>query len=285
MMSNAKITAALITMVGLTVLPSGCTTLGPIAGMTGANMVPESRAGGELQVGIMPGYFLSHSVQDPAEAPSPSLDVFSNAVSQGAGWVGLGKYIKPVDGLDVGARWVFGSGDGYFEPMIRYRSWLDDDQRLSAGFTVFGTAATASERGASYKLAKGGLETALNIRITPKNRWAQLHATGGAGLTVLSASGTFCAKADTGYGRDCNEADQTTPAEVGRSKVDVLGVYPSAFVGTGVDLFTDVPYFSGLRVMLYAAGGTRPLFVSGVEQTATSWFGAGFTVTVGLGER
>ena len=256
-----------LAVVGLVATAGGCASMGPVAGMTMASVVPNDRAGGEIQVASVPGYYLSDAVKD-RERGKQHLQV--------SGFFDPGDLL-PVQGFGLGLRWVGPADDGYLEPMVRYRFHLDKAKRAALGVVGYFTRADGSAEGASYEMTRGGLELGLDVLVTPPNRWAELHLTGGASLTGLYAEGTYCMNADDGYARDCDEG------EVGDTGTEVAGAYPSAFAGITLDLFTGVPILHGLRVGAYLAGGTRPSALHGDQSAALSWFSWGLNVSLGIG--
>ncbi len=270
------------------ILGAGCTTLGAMPGLTGASYRPGPRAGLEVQFGGLPGYHLSDVPKDPSDSGEVKLN--DVGILQGAVWGNLGKYIAPVEGLGVGARIVdLNAGDTYVEPMLRYRFHLDDEKRIGNGITLYGTHASGAEDGASYEMTRAGLEVGLDLRVTPKNRWAELHVGGGASLTLLNATGTYCEDGETGFARQCDKDDPDTPGvdetEMGGRSTDIFGLYPGAYVNISGDFFTGVPYFHGFRVTLYSAGGSRPSVVHGEQEDGRGWFAAGFLLSFAVGER
>ncbi|MBN1948058.1 MAG: hypothetical protein JW797_20485 [Bradymonadales bacterium] len=251
-------------------LPLACTTLGPMPGMTMANSVPEVRPGGEVGAAIVPGYYLSDSTGE-----DPDRD----QMSQLYGFFDPG-YLWPLKGLSVGGRWVAGGDEtGYFEPMLRYRTFLDNEDRVALSAVGFGTYVDRSHQGASYSVVRAGAELATDIRLTPISRWAELHLLGGASLTVLSGDGSYCMDEESGYGIDCTD-DRTANAEA-----ELLGAYPSAFVGVNVQVARHLDIlFHGLRVGGFIAGGTMPRIRFAEQQDSPeSWFTWGANASFDLG--
>jgi len=263
-----QMTSGLATLSVLSVF-TACTSLGPMPGVTGLNPIPEERPGVEAQLGYVPGFFLSDAVQ-----ADPSGDVmlqFSGMFDPGSS---LG-----AKGLSVGARYVSGhDGRGYFEPMMRYRRFLDRERRVALQAVGFGTRASGQSDGASYEALRGGLELASDIRITPENRWVELHLTGGASMTGIRAKGNYCMN-EAGYGETCKDGRQ------GEAKADTSDVYPALFVGAYLDGFRHRTwYLHTLRLGAYMAGGKMPRVRMGQETGVDgSWYSFGLNLIMGMG--
>ncbi|MCA9647256.1 MAG: hypothetical protein KC492_41490 [Myxococcales bacterium] len=246
---------------------AGCTTLGPVPTVTGQAISPEPRSNLELQVGAVPGYFLSGAVQAEPEG-SP--------VQQGAGLFDPEDLIG-VKGLGVGGRVIGGGDEGaYGEPMVRYRTYVDSDERFAMGGLLYGTRASGGASHASYSMTRIGGEYALDFRATSKSEWAEVHLTGGVGLLSLDANGKYCQGSD-GYGVDCD--DQLPNATVG-----VNGLYPTVFAGANLDLFRHLDSaFHGARLGLLFAAGQMPRVQNAEQQSSTAYASGGATLTVMLG--
>ncbi len=249
-------------------LSLGCTQLGPMAGATLNNVVPQDRAGVELQGATVPGWHVSDTVKEQESGGS---------VTQLAVMVDAGKLL-PTKGLGIGGRWVGSFDGGYFEPMIRYRTFLDEGERVALGLTGYATHASGSERGASYEMTRGGVELGVDVRVTPKNRWAELHVTGGASVTGVTADGTYCMN-EAGYGRDCDSDTN----EQGDTTGQVSGAFPAAFAGVSLDLFRGIPVLHFLRLGAYMAGGAMPHARFNKEEPSRAWFAYGLNLTAGIG--
>lgn len=252
-------------------LSGGCTTLGPMPGMTVANPLPQSRIGGEVQIAVVPGYYLSEATQQRVDA--------GGAMTQLGAWFEPGSLLEQAKGLGVGARFL-SEGGGQIEPMLRYRTWLDDQERIALAGVFYGTQASAEASGADYRMMRGGAELVVDVRVTPKNRWAELHLSGGASLTALSATGHYCMNDKTGYGRDCDDGKP----EPDMASVSFDGVLPSAFVGVSGDFFRGVPVLQGVRLGTWLAGGTMPRFEFGERAHDQSWFSWGLNLELGIGQ-
>jgi hypothetical protein len=236
---------------------------------TGLSAVPVGRPGLELQAAAVPGYFLSSAVEERA---------------QGAAIGQLGLMFEPekwlrTRGLSVGGRYVGNQGgDGYVEPMLRYRLALDDEERFSAAAVGFGTHARAERAGASYSATRGGVELALNARVTPRSRWAELHAALSAGATGLDAQGTYCLDGNQRFGVDCQTSSvASTRAEAG-------GVYPSATAMLALHFARHLsgPLHGGTLGFLGSVG-SMPRVESGMQADPALYTAAGLSLTLGFG--
>lgn len=252
-------------------LSSACTTLGPMPAVSGANPIPAEHFDGELQAGAVPGFYLSSTVRENSEG---------TPIKQ------LAAMIEPNDaidlpGLSVGARGVVGESDGYIEPMIRYRRFIDDDQQFALSGVGHATHASASERDASYSATRAGAEVTGDVRLTPISKWFELHAFGTLALMGLFADGDYCIDANGKYGIDCPEPGDP-PGQ--RVHAEVSSFFPAASGGLALDIAHHLDsFFHGGRVALMAGGGTMPHVVGG-EPSGTKFYGAfGLTATVGFG--
>lgn len=266
---NTRTITCLAALAGLA-LNTGCTTLGAMPGMTMANAIPQDRMGGELGVALVPGFHLSDAVQEQAEG---------TLHGQLSGFFDPGEALGVARGLGLGVRYI-GNDDGYFEPMVRYRFYLDDQERVATAIVAYGTHASGSERGASYRMDRGGLELSTDIRVTPSWRWLELHVTGGASVTFLSARGTYCLNSDTGWGRDCDE----DTAEQGDTTRTLTAWLPGLFVGATLDLFRDVPIVHIVRLGAYMSGGSMPVVKQGETADMRGWYAMGLNLMLGIGD-
>jgi hypothetical protein len=255
----------------LTVAPlCACTTLGPMPAMTGISSVPLERPGVELQGAVVPGYYLSSSVTEkPESAQLPQL-------------LGL---LEPdelvhVPGLFAGARYAGESSSGAaVEPLLGYRTFLDEDKVLSLAALGFGTYASAAKDDASFTAWRGGVEVDVDVRLTPRAHYAELHANAGATVTGLAADGRYCLDAAGRYGIDCPSDGSLQP-----QSASISGIFPSGHAGVSLDFVRHyrIP-FHGVRLGLDFAGGTLPTVVGGQERGAKLYGGAGLSLTIGLG--
>lgn len=246
---------------------AGCTTLGPVPTVTGQAVSPEPRPNLEAQIGAVPGYFLSSAVQaDPEGSP----------IQQGAAMFDPEDLID-VNGVGVGGRIVGGGDEGaYGEPMVRYRGYVDSEDRFAMGGLLYGTKASGGANHASYSMTRIGGEYAVDFRLTPKSEWAEIHLTGGVGLLSLDASGRYCQASD-GYGTDCDEQQPN-------ASVDVNGFYPTVFAGANFDLFRHLDsVFHGARLGLLFAAGQMPRVENAEQKSSTGYASGGATLTLMLG--
>lgn len=240
-------------------------------GPTLASVRPESRPGVEAHFAGVPGYHLSDAAQGDAGGEHRG-----GRMAQLGGWLDLGGLIEPADGLGVGFRAV----EDVYEPMVRYRRWLGDDRRVALGVVGFGTYATDSEKSAEVRYWRVGGEVDADVRLTPINRWAELHLQTGFGVTGLSASGEYCQDDLTGFAVDCPEPGDPAGSRVSAA---VSGAFLTGTVGLSVDLFRGIPVLHSVRLGVLFAGGSMPQVRSGEQVKDTGWYSAGFDLEVGLG--
>jgi hypothetical protein len=224
----------------------------------------------ELQVGALPGHYLSSAVQQAPKGAS---------ISQAAILVEPDNIVH-VPGLVVGGRYVGDSSKGgYPEPMVGYRTFVDGDKRIAVNAVGYATHGSGSARGASYSATRGGAEAGIDLRATPESKWFELHLRAAGSLTGLSAEGTYCVDADGVYGVDCPE---TMPRY---QHATAGGVYPAATGGVSFDVGRHLNgEFHGGRLELLVGGGTMPRVASGAQEGAHSFASAGFALSVGFGE-
>ena len=253
-------------------LVAACTTLGPMPAMSGATPIPPPRTGVELQLGVVPGYFLSSSVQQEIDGAS---------INQLAALVDVGGLLS-LPGLTVGGRYV-GEGDqgGYPEPTLGYRWYLGPSRRLAAGIFGYGAHGSGAERGASYSATRGGLDGSIDIRLTPEYRWLELHLVATASFVALSAKGTYCTDDAQRFAVECPE-DGDGPGNM--TTAEARGLYPAGSAGIAVDSGRHLAgYFHGVRFLLDIAGGSMPRVEMGEQQTAALWAAFGLSLTIGVG--
>lgn len=239
--------------------------------MTGMPVPPLERPGVELQVGAVPGYYLSSTVtEDPKAATLPEV----------AGLFEPDQLIA-VPGLAIGARYA---GDarsgGALEPLLGYRTFLDADKRFSLATLGFLAYASASDKSASFDAWRGGLEAGVDARLTGASKFAELHTNLGATFTALDAHGQYCLGGDGRYGVDC----PTEPASQQRTSASASGIFPSAHAGLSLDLGRHLRSpFHGVRLAVDLAGGTLPTVVAGDQHGAKLFGTGGLSLTLGLG--
>lgn len=229
----------------------------------------------------MPGYFLSQATEERSTGADNRFPSGST-IPQLAGLFEPGELIG-VPGLAVGGRYVDGhGGDGYFEPMLRYRRELLDG--LSMGAVGYGTLAEGSAEGASYSAIRAGAEASVDYRLLPESRWVEIHLLGGGSLTGLSVEGRYCHD-DEGFGRDCQlstDGSFEPPTVSGHAR----GAYPTGFAGISLDFARHSGnIFHGARLAFLTAVGTMPALRYGEQQPARLWTSWGLSLSVGVGGR
>lgn len=270
---RAPIAARCAALMVLASVASGCTTLGPTPAMTGIAAPPLERPGVELQAGFVPGYYLSSAVQDNPKGA---------ALTQVAAVFEPDSLIR-VPGVLVGARYAGSSSAGAaIEPLLGYRSFLDDEKRFSLAALGFLAYADAARRGASFAAWRGGGEAGLDVRLTPRSHYAEIHTNLGATLTVLDANGAYCLDSDERFGVDC--PDEGDPRRAASARVS--GVFPSAHAGGALDFGRHLASpFHGVRLALDFALGAMPTVQNAEERSAELYGSAGLTLTLGLGAK
>lgn len=246
---------------------AGCTTLGPVPTVTGQAVSPEPRSNLEAQAAAVPGYYLSSAVQsEPKGSP----------IQQGAAMFDPEDLIG-VEGVGVGGRVVGGGDEGlYGEPLVRYRTYVDSEERFAMGGLLYGTKASGGADHASYSMTRIGGEYAVDFLLTPKSKWVELHLNAGVGLLSLDASGRYCQGGD-GFGADCDDREPNVSASVN-------GFYPTVFAGANFDLFRHLDSaFHGARLGLLFAAGQMPRVENAEQVSATGYASGGATLTLMLG--
>ena len=239
--------------------------------MTGIPAPPLERPGVELQVGVVPGYYLSTSVtEEPKAAVLPQV----------AGVFEPDELIS-VPGLLIGARYAGDSSSGgALEPLLGYRTFLDDEKRFSLASLGFLAYASAGDKAASFNAWRGGLEAGVDARITEPSKYAELHTNLGATFTALDADGSYCVGVDAKFGIDC----PTDPRQQKRVSGAASGIFPSAHTGLSLDFARHLRTpFHGARLAVDLAGGTLPTVIAGEQHTAKLFGTGGLSLTLGLG--
>lgn len=266
---------------------ASCLSAGPMPGMTFASVSPSDRAGGEVGMGVVPGFFLSDAVKAKGDVGDVRHLQGTALVEPFSGWA---------QDLSLGGRWVNSGDDAVIEPLVRYRTAVDDEERLAWGITGFGTVHHFAKEGASYDAVRGGAELAMDLRITPRWRWFESHLTFGGSLTGIGASGQWCVN-ESGWAGDCGSEGQ-----VGRASGSLSGAYFAGFAGITFDVARNFEsIFHGLRVTLAVAGGRQPGMTPSSgggelpdpqapppqwqwrQGASRPWLGLGVYLTVGLG--
>ena len=249
-------------------LAAACTTLGPTPATTGLSAAPAGRPEVEVQVGLVPGHYLSSAVAKEANGA---------AILQAGLALEPDRLIK-VPGLVLGAR-VFGqSGDTPVEPVIGYRRKVGQGRVALGGF-AYGTAASATRDDASYEATRFGAELAADVDVLGPSRWAELHAFGGVAVTRIEVDGDYCVDAMGQYGVTCPE-DGTGIRRSGHAS----GVYPAGHVGVAGAFFRHRPgVLHGVRLAALAALGTMPRVIDGEQTSAEAYFSIGLLGSIAIG--
>jgi hypothetical protein len=253
---------------------AACATLGPTPATTGISPVPASRTGIEVQVGAVPGYYLSQATTEK-QAGSPLAQIAAVLDVGGA---------MSLPGLFVAGRAVGPEHDTQAEPMIGYRTVLDDAGNFAIAGAVHGTHGSATDHGNTYEATRAGAEFAADVRLGGRS-WFEPHLMGAISATAISARGDYCVDDAGEFGRDCPDpTDPMAPPEH-RMITSVSGLYPAATGGIAVDMFRDGNgVFHGGRVALMAAAGVMPRVVSGEQESSRPFYSLGLTMSLGLGE-
>jgi hypothetical protein len=259
-----------IAIAAVAAVAAACTTMGPTPATTGFTARPMPRAGIDMQVGLVPGHNLSSSV---VESPDGNSIKQLSAALQYDELIGL-------PGLVLGARLFGNEGDTPVEPVIGYRRELSDGVASIGGF-IYGTHAEHEEYGASYSATRLGGELSTDIRVI-KNRWLEPHLFGGLNVQHLSAEGTYCTDDMGQWAVDCAEPpDPPKPTATATAR----GTYPAGHVGVAVEVMRHRDsWFHGGRIAFSLAGGIMPHVESALQTDNESYFAAGLTLSVGIGE-
>jgi hypothetical protein len=238
---------------------------------TAQTPLPSPRPGVEIGAAVVPGYYLSDSVQPAEEAESPVNGQLSAMFEPGE--------LIDLPGLSLGGRLVGGDdAGGYGEPLLRYRRYLDTRERFALSGVAFGTHARGSVSEQSYSATRIGLEATGDMLLTPRDYSAELHATLSVAGTGLDAEGTYCLDREQRFAVDCiNPSISRVDATAG-------GVYPSGTAALALDFGRHLAgIFHGGRFALMGSVGTQPV-VEGGQQRSARWLkSAGLSLTLGLG--
>jgi hypothetical protein len=239
--------------------------------MSGVPITPAQRPSFELQGGVVPGYYLSASVQN--EHDSAALPQLLALLEPDA--------LIHVPGLYLAARAAGEPETGTaLEPLVGYRTFVDEDERFGVMGVGFFAYATGEDQFASFSALRGGIEAGLDARLTPVSRYLELHANLGANLTGVDADGSYCVGTDGLSGVDCPD----DPASRSLVTASASGLYPSGHAGLTLELGRHLnSVFHGARIGVDFAGGTMPTLRGG-RQEGSTWYGAaGLSLTLGLG--
>jgi hypothetical protein len=237
--------------------------------MTGVPVPPIDRSGVELQAGIVPGYYLSSTVVE---------DKTGSAIPHLLGLLEPDDLIS-VPGLFAGARYAGDSDEGAaLEPLVGYRTHLDDERSFALGLTSFFAYASEEQDGASFSALRAGLDAGVDANLSGKSKYAELHANLGVILTGLDADGRYCLDVDQMFGQDCSSAE-TPPIAA-----SVSGIFPSAHGGASLEFARHLKSgFHGLRLGLDLAAGAMPTVVAGEQRGMKLYLSGGLSLTLGTG--
>jgi hypothetical protein len=252
----------------LLVASTACTSLGPMPATTAVSAVPTGRPGFEAQGGFVPAFYLSRSAQDRAGGAMTSQ--LSGLVEPDR-WLGL-------PGLVLGAR-VYGEGhDTPGEPYVGYRARID--RSLAIAGIAYATAASSSDRLASYHATRLGGEAALDAQLWAPSPWFALHAQASLAATSIDAGGAYCVDAN-GVAIDCHTDGTANTMVDGK----LSGVFASASTTLALDVGRrDRGSFHGARIAVLAATGEMPLARGGVMEATAAYYSFGLTLTLGFGD-
>ena len=254
----------------LAALLTGCATLGPTPVTTGLSAIPADRPRAEVQVGALPGHYLSEAVlEEPVGEPQ----------QQGTLLIDLERYLGADTGLVVGGRLVGPSHDTQAEPIVGVRQSLDRDGVVSLAGFLSGTHASATEDRSHYEATRVAAEIGVDIQASQRSQWFELHLVAGASATYLDARGDYCMDEERRYGVDCDDTQELTHATVS-------GLFPAVTVGAAVHLARlDRGVFHGARMLLMFGAGAMPRVIAGEQTDAQSFTSLGLALSLGFGSR
>ncbi len=246
---------------------AACSTLGPTPAATGISPIPRNRFDGELQLGIMPGFYMSG-----ATAATP----------KGSPLAQLSAVIEPgaiVPGLIVGGR-VFGPGhDTQADPLLGYRTTFGDDRRIAVAIVGFGTHQQGTDRTATYSATRVGGELSGDLRLGAQRPWLEPHLDLGLSVTAISGSGDYCTD-NAGHGEDCPEP----PALPVLRHTSASGAYPSVSAGaTLLVAHHHESWIHGGRALLMITAGYMPRIDNAVQVSGQPYISAGLALSISLG--
>jgi hypothetical protein len=185
-----------------------------------------------------------------------------------------------VPGVFAGARYAGeSSSGGALEPLLGYRTPLDDDKRFSLAAVGFFSYASQEVNEASFSAWRGGVDAGVDARVTGVSSYAELHGNLGLVLTGLDASGRYCVDSERQYGIDCPDAPNQP-----LTRAAVSGLFPSGHVGASLELARHLQSaFHGVRLGVDLAGGLLPTVVAGDQRGMKLYGAAGLSLTVGVG--
>lgn len=255
----------------LSAAAAACVPLGPVSTSTGVSPIAHGRPGVDLQAGPVPGVYVSDATRDQADRDGGS------ALPQLAAAFEPDRLIG-VPGLVFGATLV-GDNQAQFLPFVGWRGPIDAAGDFALAVVGFGTRMADSADQAEVDLTRAGAEVVVDFNLSGRSRVAELHVVAGGSAQGVWADGAYCVD-DDGHGVDCNEPDDPT--------IDgsLSAVYPAGRAGLALDFVRNrSSFFHGGRFELTVGGGVMPRVVNGDQNGRQSYSSAGFTLTLGFGEK
>ena len=154
-------------------------------------------------MGVVPGTTLSDTVR-------ADLTAKSSAGEQPGLFFGLGDVVPAASGVGVVVRVV---AKGGLQPMLRYRTFLDPQERVSLRVVASGHHGSGAERGASFEMSRCALEAVVDLSFSPRNPWFQLHVHGGVSLAAVEPAAPSAREmmATEGIARKTRRRRETPP--------------------------------------------------------------------------
>lgn len=245
---------------------AACHPLGPVPVATGISPIPRGRFDGELQLGIVPAYYLG-----AATAKTPNASPFGQA----------SLLIEPglVPGLILGGRAFGPSYDSATDPLVGYRTALGPDKRYAVSAVGFGAHQSATYKSAHYDATRVGAEVAADLRIGRQRPWFEPHVELALSVTAISAKGDYCTDAN-GYGTDCPDP----PALAILHHADASGAYPAVTVGgTLLVAHHHESWIHGARALVMIGAGLMPRVVNEQQASAQPYASFGLALSLSFG--